>query len=81
MYAFIKDDRETTLYFSEPTTLDNFSKQLKAHGILRNPNVFKLYVISKGKQEIIETFTGEISLNAALSYRQILNMIQNAQNY
>jgi len=80
MYAFVKKDRDVRLSFSEPSTIDEFSKQLKASGILKNPNIFKLYVISKGKQELLENFCGEIELNSNFSYRQILNQIQSAQN-
>lgn len=80
MYAFVKKDHEVTLHFTESATLDEFSGTLKANGILKNPSIFKLYVISKGKRSAVESFLGEIELNSSFSYRQILNQIQNNQN-
>ena len=79
IYAFVKKDSESTLYLSEPCSLDELSEMMKDLGIVKNPNIFKLYVISKGKRETVEAFSGEVKLNSNLSYRQILYELQNAQ--
>lgn len=80
IYAFVKKDSETSMYLSEPCSLDELSKHLKDLGIIKNPTVFKLYVISKGKRSSLESFSGEVELNSNLSYRQILYELQNTQN-
>ena len=72
IYAFVKSDIPTTLYIDGSESIDGISKQLKNSGVIKNPNIFKLYVLSKGKQDILESFCGEINLNSNLSYRQIL---------
>ena len=72
VYAFVKSDIPTTLYIDGSESIDGISKQLKKGGIIKNPNIFKLYILSKGKQDALESFSGEIKLNSNLSYRQIL---------
>lgn len=72
VYAFVKNDIPTTLYIDGFESIDGISKQLKNGGIIKNPNIFKLYVLSKGQQDTVESFSGEIKLNSNLSYRQIL---------
>ena len=79
MYAFVKREQALTIYVEDPVSLDQFSKMLKTDGIINNPHLFKLYVISKGKRNVVETFCGEVELNSAFSYRQILNQIQNTK--
>ncbi len=72
MYAFVKDDLEVSLQFEEPCSLEEFSKILGQQKIVKNPAVFSLYVKSKHKTESIEKFVGKLTLNANMSYREIL---------
>ena len=72
MYAFLKDDQEITLWFDEPTSLEDFSKILGQKKVVKNPTVFSLYVKSKNKTDSVEGFVGELTLNAKMSYREIL---------
>lgn len=80
VYAFVKSDIPSTLYLDGSESIDGISKQLKDSGIIQNPNIFKLYVLSKGKQDTVESFRGEIKLNANLSYRQILHEFKSQNN-
>ena len=72
MYAFLKDDFEVSLQFVEPCSLEEFSKTLAQQKIVKNPTVFSLYVKSKHKTEVVEKFVGKLTLNANMSYREIL---------
>ena len=73
IYAFEKKDRELTLTIETPSSLKSVSKMLGKNGIINNSAFFDLYVKSKGKTDKIESFTGEIVLNASMSYREILD--------
>lgn len=72
MYAFVKPEREVTLVISEPCTLDQISRILSDNDILYNPFCFVAYVKAKDRIAQIEAFRGEITLNSAMSYREIL---------
>ncbi len=72
LYAFVKPDREITLSIDEPCSLKELSKELEDQGVIANPTVFRLYVQSKGKGELLESFCGTLTLNSSMSYRQIL---------
>lgn len=72
MYAFLKDDQEITLWFDEPTSLEDFSKILGQKKVVKNPTVFSLYVKSKNKTDSVESYVGELTLNSKMSYREIL---------
>ena len=71
IYAFIKKDTDVTLTVVTPCSLSDFSRLLQQEGVIKNPNVFKLYAIAKGKQHTVENFSGDLELNANMSYRQI----------
>ena len=73
MYAFVKDDTQIDLYIEAPCTLEEFSKILGQQKVVKNPTVFSLYVKSKNKQDKVEDFTGELTLNSKMSYREILS--------
>ena len=72
MYAFLKNDQEITLWFEEPTSLEDFSKILGQKKVVKNPTVFSLYVKAKNKTDSVEGFVGELTLNSKMSYREIL---------
>ncbi len=72
MYAFVKPDREEILTVSEPMNIQALSLLLEEKGILRNPHVFILYARSKDKTEFLENFSGTVTLNTAMSYREIV---------
>ncbi len=72
MYAFVKPEREVTLVINKGQTVDEISQQLAQNGIVSNPFVFSSYVKSKGKIVELEKYQGEITLNSAMSYREIL---------
>ena len=79
MYAFVKKDRDVPLQIGSALSLGEFSSLLQDRGIISNPAIFRMYVISKGKKDIVENFVGTAELNAGFSYRQILQVIA-AQN-
>ncbi len=72
MYAFFKPQGAVTLTVNEPCTLPEFSYLLEENGILFNPHVFSLYVHAKDKAALVESFTGELALDSAMSYREIV---------
>ena len=73
MYAFVKMDREISLAFYGGCTLDELSGALIDNGVIKNPDVFKLYVKFKDKERVVENFSGELKLNTSMSYREILS--------
>ncbi|MBE6597019.1 MAG: endolytic transglycosylase MltG [Ruminococcaceae bacterium] len=72
MYAFVKPQREITLEISESMELSEISDILADNGIISNPTVFSIYVLSKDAEERISEFSGTLSLNSSMSYREIL---------
>ncbi len=71
-YAFVKPEREVTLAIDTPLPLSEVAALLEREGIVSNPTVFELYTKVKGKIARIEGFSGELTLNSAMSYREIL---------
>lgn len=72
MYAFVKLDREITLTISSPPSEEELSHLLKATGIIENEFIFRMYLRSKNKIDLLSTLTGEFKLNSSMSYREIL---------
>lgn len=72
LYAFVKPHDEVTVSIDAPTSVEELSLLLEREGIVANPNVFRLYVRSKGKETLLEKFQGTISLASDMSYREIL---------
>ena len=72
LYAFVKPDRAIDFTVDSPHSLEELSKDLDRKGVIANPTVFRLYVKSKGKEELLESFCGTVTLNASMSYREIL---------
>ena len=75
MYAFFKPAGEVHLRLDSPCTLSSFSRTLEEQGVLLNPHVFSLYVKNKEKEALIEDFSGELSLDRSMSYREILHAL------
>ena len=72
MYAFVKGDAACVLTVEEPMTLSEIAKRLQREGIIENPAVFVGYVRSRGREETVADFRGEVALSARMSYREIL---------
>jgi len=79
IYAFVKNDSEITVSVENGSSVSDFSRLLADNGIIKNPHIFKLYALSKDKKDLIEGFSGEITLNQSFSYRQILNALKSNQ--
>ena len=80
MYAFVKPDASVTLNIDEPLDLDSMSKLLQSQGVIKNPNVFSLFVKSKGKTDKLESFSGEVVLRQDMSYREIILALSQNKN-
>ena len=76
MYAFIKTDGEVVLTVSTPLSVSEFSRLLHDNDIISNPHIFSLYIKSKNKTEVVESFSGEALLDRSMSYREILLAIK-----
>ena len=72
IYAFVKPDRPITLTLDTPMTLPELSVAMSDMGVIQNPTLFRLYVESKHRVSLLETYTGTLQLNASMSYREIL---------
>ncbi len=72
MYAFVKPQREVSLSLDAPLSLSELAALLEREGIVANPTIFTLYTKVKNKVARVEAFSGEITLNSAMSYREIL---------
>lgn len=81
IYAFVKKDIEIAFTVDEPYSLSEFSRILQQKEVIKNPTVFKLYAIAKGKRHTVENFSGELDLNANMSYRQIFYALDQQNPY
>ncbi len=72
MYAFVKPDQELSVTIEQPSSLSDIAMQLERSGVIQNPTVFELYVQSKNRTQLFERFSGTLTLNSAMSYREIL---------
>ena len=79
IYAFIKTEGEVILNISSPLSVSDFSIFLHDNEVISNPHIFNLYVNSKNKNELIESFTGDVTFDRSMSYREILIAIQSAE--
>ena len=75
-YAFVKNDTEAKIIFSEPQGVYDSAKLLSKNGIIKNPILFTVYTLSKNKEDLFSTISGEFTLNAKMSYREILAELQ-----
>ena len=76
VYAFVKSDIEVKIILSEPLGVYRSAKLLSKNGIIKNPLLFTLYTHAKNKEELFFTLSGEFTLNAQMSYREILAELQ-----
>ncbi len=75
MYAFVKRGGEVTLNIQRESSVSGIARQLAKSGVINNPTVFCLYVESKGKADILDDFSGEITFDLSMSYREILSLL------
>lgn len=80
LYAFVKPDRAVTVTLDAPLPLQDLSRSLARQGVIQNPTVFSFYVRRRGRQALLEQFSGEILLNSSMSYREILIAFATAAN-
>ena len=73
MYAFVKPQKEIAFTVESPLSIEELSQQLEQADIVTNPFIFHLYVRSKNKIDRIEAFSGQVSLNTAMSYRELIS--------
>ena len=76
VYAFVKSDREVKIIFSESQGVYSAAKLLSKNRIIKNPLLFTVYTHAKNKEELFSTISGELTLNAKMSYREILAELQ-----
>ena len=72
IYAFVKTDTVAEIHFEGDASLLSVAGLLEEEGIINNPMIFALYVRAKGAEERIVGFSGEVSLGASMSYREII---------
>ena len=81
IYAFVKKDTKIAFTVDEPYSLSEFSRILQQKEVIKNPTVFNLYAIAKGKRRTVENFSGDLDLNANMSYRQIFYALEKQNSY
>ena len=79
MYAFVKNDAETEFTADTPMNAWDFAYSLSDKGIIKNPYIFYMYSRLSAKADMIESFSGKITLNSNMSYREILQKISKSQ--
>ena len=72
LYAFVKPDKPVILSVTEPMSLSELSQTLSRSGVIQNPTLFRLYVQSKDRTAVLESYTGTLHVNASMSYRELL---------
>jgi cell division protein YceG involved in septum cleavage len=77
MLAFVKSEEEVTLELCEPQTAYALACCLEERGVVRHPLLFTLYLRVKNQTAAAEGFCGTLSLNASMSYREILTELKN----
>ena len=78
-YAFVKKDEQIVMTLSEGMSLSEIARQMERSGVIANPTVFTMYVRSKHKASAVESFSGDVTLNSAMSYREILAILSTPQ--
>ena len=71
LYAFVKPDKNIIVTLDGGNIFDT-ARHLEKSGVINNPTCFALYVRSKSAEERVLSFSGELSLNSSMSYREIL---------
>ena len=73
MFAFMKKNIVMRIEIPSHSSIKSISRALQQGGIINNPTIFELYVKAKGKQETLESFSGELTFRSDMGYRAILN--------
>ena len=79
IYAFVKPERAVTLDVRACESVKDIAKALEAQDVIKNPNLFTLYVRSKNAEKRLLSAADEIELNTAMSYREILKVFAKNQ--
>ena len=80
MYAFIKPDIPIEIQISEPMNDRALANLFSERGVIRNPTVFTLYLRAKKQSYAAESCVGTLTLNANMSYREILTELKQLNN-
>ncbi|MBE6530715.1 MAG: endolytic transglycosylase MltG [Ruminococcaceae bacterium] len=72
IYAFVKPQKSATITLSEGESAYSLAELLSDRGIIGNPLAFTLYAKLKGVEGDISAFSGQLELDASMSYREIL---------
>ena len=72
MYAFVKPAGEVTVSVDSELDTASLSKLLAKSGVVKNPTVFRLYMLSKGYGDDVPYLRGQWTLNTNMSYRNIV---------
>ena len=72
IYAFVKPGGEVKIELVAESSVRDTAKALEECGIIENPALFCAYVRSKGADKHITSAEGVITLDTAMSYRDIV---------
>lgn len=75
LMAFGKPDQEYSITINEGDTLSDVAEKLGDAGVIRYPELFKLFAQLTGKEERIGT--GTFRLNSSLDYNALINNMTN----
>jgi cell division protein YceG involved in septum cleavage len=76
MYAFIKKDLSVEIQTEEILSCKDLATHLSEEGVIANPTVFSFYLKEKLPKELWMLPPLQLSLNANMSYREILGEIK-----
>ena len=77
LFAFVKPSENIIIELDAPLSLGKLSVYLQNSGVIENSFGFWLYAKLKDDGAILESFSGSITLNSDMSYRDIINAIKN----
>ena len=80
IYAFVKPDKKADITLTGGHSLYERATLLEGSGIIKNPALFCAYVRSKDAVDTVTSAEGIISLDASMSYREILKVFAKNQN-
>lgn len=75
IYAFVRPSKEASITLNSTQTYE-LAQILEENGIILNPVAFTLYAKQKGCDELIYSFSGTLSLDSTMSYREILKTLK-----
>ena len=56
----------------EHPELSELADTLEEHGIILNPRIFALFAQNRGAQELVASFSGNVTLDSSMSYSEII---------